>query len=280
MAEIDRDQLALFARALFTQADPQSYVSLRAFYEDDSGLPYAIWPVKMAGGVEFLIEQAIDLAQRAAEEPRKVVFCPPVATFSNPDRAREKDLAQGLALSVELDSNPTQARSRLEAVLGPATLIVASGGTWAAPDGSRHDKLHGRWGLSAAAANADAFRKLKYARELVTRLAGGDPSNNPLVHPIRWPGSIHRKAEPRLCRVVDGNLTRRIDLDAAVAELEAAVPHPTNGSAKHSSGNGANYSYYQEAVRRMAPAYPTNSDRRGLPRRDVAARRQACDRRR
>ncbi len=41
---------------------------------------------------------------------------------------------------------------------------------------------------------------LHEARRLATQLAGGDASNIPTVHPIRWPGSWHRKKTPKLAR--------------------------------------------------------------------------------
>ena len=46
----------------------------------------------------------------------------------------------------------------------------------------------------------------------------------PICHPIRWPGSWHRKAEPRLCQIAALDAEREIDLDAALAALKAAGP--------------------------------------------------------
>ena len=65
---------------------------------------------------------------------------------------------------------------------------------------------------------------LKRARQLAAELVGGDPSNKPVCHPIRWPGSWHRKHDPVLCRIEEQNPDCEIDLDAAVAALEAATP--------------------------------------------------------
>ena len=66
--------------------------------------------------------------------------------------------------------------------------------------------------------------KLKQARILAARLVGGDPSNAPINHPIRWPGSWHRKAEPRLCVIDTLNADIEIELGEALALLSKAVP--------------------------------------------------------
>jgi hypothetical protein len=55
-------------------------------------------------------------------------------------------------------------------------------------------------------------------------LVGADPTNKTVVHPLRWPGSWHRKAEPpRLCRIERCDPDVEIDLDEALAALKAAV---------------------------------------------------------
>jgi hypothetical protein len=64
----------------------------------------------------------------------------------------------------------------------------------------QNHKLHAHWRLAVPARGAE-LEDLKLARTLAARLVGGDPSNMPIVHPIRWPGSWHRKAEPRLCEI-------------------------------------------------------------------------------
>src|SRR5262249_50448247 len=53
-------------------------------------------------------------------------------------------------------------------------------------------------------------------------LVGADPSNVPINHPIRWPGSWHRKREPRICEIISSTeqLDNEIDLNVALAALE------------------------------------------------------------
>jgi hypothetical protein len=227
--EPDRDQLELFFDALLRHRGADGFLSFRAFYEGDSKKPFRISPTALNGNFRFLIDVAEDDARRAAQSPKAVVFCPPLAVFANKDHAREQDIALGLALSVECDSNPESARVRLEALLGLATTVVRSGGIWIDPRGGEHDKLHLHWRLAKPACGATALKQLKQARDLAARLVGGDPTNKAVCHPIRWPGSWHRKAEPRLCEIETANPDREIDLESALRTLIAATPTAAPG---------------------------------------------------
>src|SRR5262249_61921568 len=102
------------------------FAAIRSFYEDEDK-PFRITGTSLAGGPRFLVEVAEDDARRAAQAPKPVVFCPPLAVFSNKDHAREQDIVAGLALSVECDTHPQQARAKLEALIGPAPVVVGSG---------------------------------------------------------------------------------------------------------------------------------------------------------
>jgi hypothetical protein len=191
--EPDRDALEIFVDALFRHAPNEGFVSIRSFYEGDEGKSFRITPASLAGGLKFVLEVAEDDARRAANNPKPVVFCPPIAVFTNDKRAGEKDLAQGPALSVECDSHAQEARAKLEQLLGPATIVVRSGGEWTDPKtGVTGDKLHVHYRLKQPAKGKDQLGKLKHARDLATRLVGGDPTNKPICHPIRWPGSWHK----------------------------------------------------------------------------------------
>src|SRR5262249_28114065 len=147
-------------------------------------------------------------------------FCPPLAVFGSKERATEKELIVGPTLSVECDKEPERARLVLEQLLGPATVIVRSGGTWINPStGIGQGKLHLHWRLMQPATTPEQLKRLKQARELATYIVGGDPSNTSIVHPIRWPGSWHRKAEPRLCEIEIANPDNEIWLDNAFTML-------------------------------------------------------------
>ena len=153
--EPDRDQIEIFADALFRYAGTRGFVSLRGFYEDDSAKPFRISPVPLTGGLKFVTKRAFDDAHRAANAPKSVVFCPPIAIFENDRKAGEKDIVAGLALSVELDQHPQRARDELTRLLGAPTLVVRSGGRWIDPaTGVEHDKLHIHWRLAKPATRA------------------------------------------------------------------------------------------------------------------------------
>ncbi len=215
----------MFCDALLRHVGNDGYFSVRAFVEDDSCKSFRISPTPLKGGLKFLLDVIEDDARRAAQFPKPVVFCPPLCTFAKKDQAREQDILEGVALSVECDAHPQQARQILEGLLGPATVVVKSGGRWSNGNGIAEDKLHLHWRLARPAQGAD-IAKLKQARILAARLVHGDPSNAPINHPIRWPGSWHRKAEPRLCTIETLNADIEIELDAALALLTKTAPAP------------------------------------------------------
>src|SRR5438034_219777 len=196
----DRDQLEIFVEAIFRHAGTRGFLAVRTFLEGENK-KFRFTPTSLAGGLRFAVDVAADDAFRAANYPKATVFCPPLAVFGTNDRAREEDIVLGLALSVELDQHPQLARESLEKLIGPPTIVVRSGGTWTDPaTGEACDKLHVHWRLANPAQGED-LAKLKQARDLAARIVGADPSNKPVCHPIRWPGSWHKKAAPRLCKI-------------------------------------------------------------------------------
>jgi hypothetical protein len=225
--EPDRSELEKFIPALFKHATAGNRVSLRAFPEGNSSKPLKISSHILTGKLKDLINQAFQIAEFAARHQEKVVFSPPAATFtSNADNwhAREEDLAEGLVLNAECDAHPQAARIRLEQLFGPATMVVESGGEWINPEtGKVEQKIHWYLRLKVPARSQDELAKLKEARRLMTLLVSGDTTNITIVHPIRWPGSVHRKREPKLCRVVSLNPEIEIDLDEAFEILRKAV---------------------------------------------------------
>jgi hypothetical protein len=224
--EADPRELDTFVQALFRYADAGAHVSWRAFRDDRKDAPPVFIESShvLEDGLGHLATAATYWATKAAQHPDPVVFCPPIATFTSAKRAREIDLANGLALSVECDAHPQRARQLLEQLLGPATVVVASGGVWSDPVSQElHEKLHLHWRLAEPTSDAGEHARLKRARILATRLAGGDATNIPAVHPIRWPGSWHRKASPRLARIVVADLAREVTLTDALAQLELAA---------------------------------------------------------
>jgi hypothetical protein len=229
--EPDRAQLSIFISALFRYAASGNFISLRSFHENrGSSKPFLIDPIKLNGVAFTLEEAAFNGARRAANAKEKTVFAPPIATFKGPDKATEADIAEGLVLSVECDQNPQQARRRLETLLGPATVVVRSGGVWLNPQtGKLEDKLHLHWRLAEPVSDKAAIAKLKRVRVLAARLVGADPSGKSIAHPYRWPGSVHRKAEPRLCAIEAAAPDAEIVLERCLEELETALGEARQG---------------------------------------------------
>ena len=232
--EPDRGQIEIFVDAMFRHAGSEGYASIRSFFADNA--VSRISTAKLKGGLRHLIEVAEDDARRAANDPKPVVFCPPIAVFNGPDgwRARQEDLLKGLALSAEIDQHPDEALNRLEEIIGPATLIVKSGGQWLDPDDTPRDKLHLHWRLNRPAMG-DQLARLKQARRLAAAIVGADTSNIPTVHCLRWPGSWHRKSAPRLCEIAMAAPDAEIDLDEALELLEVAAPKPARAKGHDSS---------------------------------------------
>jgi hypothetical protein len=213
---LEADAIALdqFVGLLFRYADERTFVSWRAFPDDaDKGAPVFIESSIVTDDTRTLARPRPTGRRKAAQFPRPAVFCPPIATFTSAKRARELDLANGLALSVECDAHPQQRARAPRAAPGSGDCRRR---LWRGLARSR-DPGSAREAASALAARrADVGRRvaraLKRARILATRLVGGDATNIPAVHPIRWPGSWHRKGVPRLARIVTSAGDRELEL--------------------------------------------------------------------
>jgi hypothetical protein len=218
----DRDMLVRFVDVMFRNARRDGFVSLRAFEDNGSGeKPIFIQALRL-DDQEF-VPLMLERARQAATWWKPAVFCPPVATFKDHRNAKTDNVREGVALSTECDQTPAKARATLEALLGPATVVVESGGEWINDEtGEIEPKLHLHWRLKKPAATPEELAMLYKARSLAATLVGGDTTNNSIVHPIRWPGGWHRKKAPRLARIgaQDDN---EIDLEAALERLRAAV---------------------------------------------------------
>ena len=100
MLEPDRNQIETFVGALFRHAGKDGFVSLRAFYHDNK--VFNISPVTLAYGLKAVQESARVCALRAAQASDPVVFCPPVATFTNKDRAAAKKAVVAVERTADL----------------------------------------------------------------------------------------------------------------------------------------------------------------------------------
>lgn len=126
----DRETLLQFAALMFKRADQTGFVSLRAFRDNDSRneKPILIESIRLEDSDFAAI--VFERARQAAAWDDPAVYCPPVATFKTTGNAKAGNLHEGVDLSVECDQRPLEARLKLEALLGPATATVESGGEW------------------------------------------------------------------------------------------------------------------------------------------------------
>lgn len=215
-----------FVDVLFRYADPETYISLRAFDQNNRAQPpILIEAVRVGEGKSTIVAKAARASTRAANQARPGVFAPPVATFSNPRSAAEGDLANGVAISVEIDAgDPLSARRRLEHLLGPVTLALHSGSEWLDPHtGQIHPKTHLHWRLSEPTRTPEDHALLKRARWAAAVLVGADRTAVPPVHPLRWPGSWNLKNAPRIAQICAGNSESEVHLQDALEKLEEAV---------------------------------------------------------
>ena len=218
----DREVLLQFVALMFKNADTRGYVSLRAFKDNDKRDEGPIFTDPIRLNDPDFAAILFERARQAATWDDPAVFCPPVTAFQNHQNAKTDNIFEGVDLSTECDQLPLLARHRLEALLGTATVVVESGGEWMNPEtGEIEPKVHLHWRLKVPTRNKAEHELLKEARTLATNLVGGDKTNKSVVHPIRWPGSWHRKKTPRLAKIVASS-DNEIDLDEALEILREA----------------------------------------------------------
>lgn len=224
--EVDRGELTHFVEATFRYADEGTHAVLRTFAEGSNEVLGTVRVPLNGAGLDGLVDHAVHQATKAANARRAAVFAPPISTFLG-RRTREQDLGNGLVISVEADHASAVARRNLEYVLGPATVVVASGGEWTDPHtGVVEDKLHLHWRCREPSRSTPEHASLKRARALACAFVGADATAVSLVHPLRWPGGWHRKKQPRLARIVDLKPDVEIDPSEAIELLEPLIPMP------------------------------------------------------
>ena len=260
-------EIAAFVSALFRYAVSGTFVSLRAFDQFDARAVPRITPSRVNGSLDTVARDATVAAETAAQADTALVFCPPIATFTGATHARLQDLANGLTLTVEVDEgDPDIVRARLEAILGPVTVMVFSGSDWIDPvTGQIKPRVHLHWRLNEPTTTADEHDRLRQARKLACLLVGADPTANAVVHPMRWPGSwnLKRADRPRIATIGAINDAAEIDLGDALAALEDAIEAAGLDAAMAMPGASSTPEARLEDIRSAMLAIP-NGDR-GTP---------------
>lgn len=218
----NEQDLARFAAAVFKHADPKGIVSLRAFFDAKKDAPPLFIEPISVGDPQFLAV-VVERGKQAANWREPAVFCPPVVTLKNGRNAKADNVHEGVTLPVECDKEPAAALSFLREILGEPTVIVASGGEWTNPNtGEVEEKVHVHWRLKVPTRTPQEHANLREARDLAVKLVGADNTAIPLVHPLRWPGSWHRKSTPRLTKITL-ETDNEIDLGEALDMLREAT---------------------------------------------------------
>lgn len=201
------------------------------------------WPAFLVTDREQWIEAARYKASIAALQDQPINVCPPASTFIGPTKATKADICQGAAIMVECDERPSQTRLAIAALLGPATIIVASGGQWTDPDsGHVEDKVHIYWRLKKPSQTGEEHDKLYECNDLAARIVASDPTAKASVHPLRLPGSWHRKRDPKLVHIVEYNPDLEVRLDDILRELRRAAARQNIGVVcSKPSTNGTRY---------------------------------------
>jgi hypothetical protein len=102
----------------------------------------------------------------------------------------KKDVLSLPAIVVDFDKGkPDENLAAAEALLGPASLVVESGGKTEADP-----KLHAYWRLADGSGDVS---KICEVREALALRFGGDPAFKQPAQVIRVPGSLHFKADPK-----------------------------------------------------------------------------------
>lgn len=125
---------------------------------------------------------------------RAAFFLPGVV---KPGGTGKADVLSLPAIVVDFDKgNPDESLTSVESVIGPASVIVESGGQ------TEHGpKLHAYWKINAE--DWQSVDLICRVREEIARRFGGDPAFKQAAQVIRVPGSVHHKSEAKLVKLRD-----------------------------------------------------------------------------
>lgn len=206
--------IRVFYETVFKYCREGGLLCLRSV-EHTTGKPATRWEPVGAGAARA----AAEMAQATADKTEAAVFCPPLCVFGDQRKedgkpfAGESNIAEAPVLSIELDTNPDVGLWRVIEIIGTPTVLVRSGGVCKT---TGQDKLHAHWRLKEPARDPEALARLKTARALAAALAKGDTTSVSPAHPIRWPGSVHRK-DPAKPRMATAEVCDEFEIDLTVA---------------------------------------------------------------
>jgi hypothetical protein len=170
------------------------------------------------------------LEDRAILAAKVGVGCYMAPAVLNYRKANDESLVSLVCITLDLDVGDTEAaRKKAEGLLGPATLVVGSGGT--TPEGM--PKMHLHWRLTEPETDTVAVGAL---RKLLAAVVGGDSAFGRPPQVVRIPGTVYDKiidqttGEPkpgtkyRTVRTIQCSIDQEIEFsDAQELVVAAAV---------------------------------------------------------
>lgn len=261
----DRDEIKNFLNSIFKRCQRyvgKAHVVLQGLQHQPNRSILFDWRSFDSELVDAASHAATTVANRSPDQA--AVFCVPPMLFGEKTTPKGRRFAGAAnvicnpVINVELDDKPAASLRSLETHLGPATLVVASGGTSWGQDGPE-DRLHAYWRLAEPAVGNEDLARLKRARKAAAVLVGADKTAVPLCHPMRLPGSWHRKSTtPRLCRIVRSG-DNEVGLTDALEKLESIVGVLSSGGSgdkRGSSGFSTPRPWPAEALTQAAQTIP------------------------
>ena len=153
----------------------------------------------------------------AEGDERAAFFLPGLVT---PNGTKKEDVLSLTSILVDFDRDAVDENlAAAEAVIGPATMIVGSGGSTEA--GTR--KRHAYWLLTESATGSDIDVACGVREELARRF-GGDTAFKQAAQVVRVAGSVHRKGEPRMVTLDAHRPELKYSLAEISAKLQLAPP--------------------------------------------------------
>jgi hypothetical protein len=181
----------------------------RSVAEPKDGRPSNNHHYQLGAGFETTIREFLAYCQA---DGRAAYVLPGYVT---PGGTGKADVVALWTVVVDLDKGDTEANlAQLEEAIGPATVIVESGGTTDVGTA----KLHAYWRLGAKATGPEIDRVCAIREALAERF-GGDTAFKQAAQVIRIPGSIHFKGSPRPVRLRTVRPGQRYSLDHIAAAI-------------------------------------------------------------
>ena len=229
----DQDMISRHVNLLFR--DTAGFVPLRILKEKDGTDVKNVLPFEPVA--PDLASSVIAQARRAAVTGAGTFVVP--GTVGKVGSAKASDIVQMTCLLVDLDKGDiAAAKAHLAAHLGPASIIVKSGGQ----TDEGQSRLHLYWRLSEVVSGANLARVCKL-RAILARKVGGDTAFASAHQPIRLAGTIYGKSKVRrLVEIIDQTdlVYTLYEIDRAVCEMPTLDGLPPSALKIDATGKGPN----------------------------------------